>query len=146
MISQRVLELFSASLFKPPSAQDAKFKNDKPNFSTTLSLNSKMNTCFWSKWKILTHRRVMMILLTPAGLVGPVTFGYFETWQRIKRDSELNEQKFEETINALETKLEQYDWTSRDGKWCLSEFHIPLCTSHHRWKLQSNTIKFAIYG
>lgn len=72
---------------------------------------------FWSKWRIPTHRRVMLILLTPPGLVGALTFGYFEmTWQRIKRDSDLDELKFEERINALETKLEQYNWTSRDGK------------------------------
>ena len=72
---------------------------------------------FWSTWRIPTHRRVMLILLTPPGLVSALTFGYFEmTWQRIKRDSDLDEQKFEERINALETKLEQYNWASRDGK------------------------------
>jgi hypothetical protein len=59
----------------------------------------------------------MLILLTPPGLFGAVTFGYFEmNWHRIRKECELDELKFEERINTLETKLDQYDWKSRDRK------------------------------
>jgi hypothetical protein len=59
----------------------------------------------------------MLILLTPPGLVGALMFGYFELgWHRMKKDSELDEQRLEERISALETKLQQYDWKSRDVK------------------------------
>lgn len=34
----------------------------------------------------------------------------------MKKDSELDEQRLEERISALETKLQQYDWKSRDVK------------------------------
>lgn len=72
---------------------------------------------FWSKWKIPTHRRVMLIFLTPPGILGALMFGYLElSWQRMKMDSKLDEQKLEERMSALETKLERYDLKSRDGK------------------------------
>jgi hypothetical protein len=41
----------------------------------------------------------MLILLTPPGLVGALMFGYFELgWHRMKKDSELDEQRLEERI------------------------------------------------
>jgi hypothetical protein len=72
---------------------------------------------FWSKWKIPTHRRILLILLTPPGLVGASMFGYFEMgWQCMKRDSELDEQRLEERMSALKTRLERYDQKSRNVK------------------------------
>jgi hypothetical protein len=71
---------------------------------------------FWSKWKIPTHRRILLILLTPPGILGALIFGYYEmSWQRLKKDSELVEQRLEERMIALETRLERYTQKPRDG-------------------------------
>ena len=52
----------------------------------------------------------MLILLTPPGIVGGLIFGYLElNWQRMKKDCELNEQKLEERMTALELRLSKYD-------------------------------------
>ena len=59
----------------------------------------------------------MLILLTPPGIAGALMLGYIElNWQRMKKDSDQNQQKLERRMAALETKLQQYDWKSQDVK------------------------------
>jgi hypothetical protein len=67
---------------------------------------SKMS--FWAKWKIPTHRRILLMLLTPPSIAAALMFGYFEkNWHDIKKECEMVEGRLDERMMALEKRLEK---------------------------------------
>lgn len=108
---------FSSSLIRPRSLPDSCLNKLEIDLQHSQNGALELVMSFWSKWKIPTHRRIMLILLTPPGIAGASIFGYFElNWQRMKRDCETNEQNLAERMCALERKLQQYDWKTQGGK------------------------------
>jgi hypothetical protein len=91
----------------------------KPNIKAPnipQEVTSKMS--FWAKWKIPTHRRILLILLTPPSIAAALMIGYFEkNWHDIKKECEIVEGGLDERMTALEKRLEKkIHRKNEDGK------------------------------